>query len=296
MKKEVFQANFYIAIMKKIFSLLLLLLPLLVLAQSTQQVMVLEYNGKEQKTPLEGVSISVQNAASALSDAQGQLTLQFRTLKAGDAVQLRRIDLAGYEVFNQEAVDAWTISPAKSFSLILCRSDRFKNLCEQYNAAASASYERQLKKDKVALEKLRKEGKLKQQEYESQLAAIEQLYYEQLDNLENYVERFARIDLSEISAEEQKIIELVQQGEIEEAIRLYEEMDLLGKYKKQSEEILSVRQTHIELQQIKNQKEEARDSLANVLRQQIELYEQQGNQLKADSLRQSLQLNNDFLR
>lgn len=278
MKKPLFFLAFF----------LLVIVPSLVIAQSTQQVKVLEYNGKEQKTPLQGVSLSVQNAASAMSDAQGQLTLQFRTLKAGDAVQLRRIDLAGYEVFNQEAVDAWTISTQREFTLVLCRSERFKDLCEKYNAAASASYERQLKKDKAALEKLRQEGKIKQQEYDAQLAALDKQYNEQLDNLENYVERFARIDLSEISEEEQQIIDLVQQGEIDEAIRRYEALDLLTKYQQQSAEIQSVRNTRTELQQLGEQKAEARDSLIEVLRQQIKLYQQLGDQQKADSLQQYL--------
>lgn len=257
-------------------------------AQSTQQVIVLEYNGKEQKTPLQGVSLSVQNAGSAMSDAQGALTLQFRTLKAGDAVQLRRIDLASYEVFNQEAVDAWTISPQRPFTLVLCKSERFKALCDQYNAAASASYERQLKKDKAALEQLRQEGKIRQQEYDQQLTALEQQYNEQLDNLENYVDRFARIDLSEISEEEQQIIELVQQGEIDEAIRRYEMLDLLAKYQQQSAEIQSVRATRSELKELSEQKAEARDSLILILREQIKLYEQLGNEQKADSLRKAL--------
>lgn len=262
--------------------------PVLIFAQATQQVQILEYQGKEQKTPLAGVSLSVQNAASVMSDAQGKLTLQFRTLKAGDAVQLRRFDLSGYEIFNLEAVESWTISTQRTFTLILCRSNKFKELCDKYNAAASASYERQLKKDKAALEKLRQEGKIKQQEYDSQLAALEKDYNDQLDNLDNYIDRFARIDLSEISEEEQQIIDLVQQGNIDEAIRKYEELDLLSKYQKQSEELLSVRSTQHDLQQLSIQKGAARDSLLNVLNQQIQLYEEQGLQQKADSLRQSI--------
>lgn len=262
--------------------------PVLIFAQATQQVQILEYQGKEQKTPLAGVSLSVQNAASVMSDAQGKLTLQFRTLKAGDAVQLRRFDLSGYEIFNLEAIESWTISNQHTFTLILCRSNKFKELCDKYNAAASASYERQLKKDKAALEKLRQEGKIKQQEYDSQLAALEKDYNDQLDNLDNYIDRFARIDLSEISEEEQLIIDLVQQGNIDEAIQKYEELDLLSKYQKQSEELLSVRSTQNDLQQLSIQKGAARDSLLNVLNQQIQLYEEQGLQQKADSLRQSI--------
>ena len=267
---------------------LLLALPTWLKAQSTQQVRILEYNGKEQKTPLPGVSLSAQNAASAMSDAQGEVTLQFRSLKAGDPVQLRRVDLPGYEVFNLEAVEAWTIAPQRPFTLVLCRSERFKELCDKYNAAANASYDRQLKRDRQALDKLRKRGKLQQEEYEAKLKALEQQHNEQLDKLESYVERFARIDLSEISTEEQLIIELVQQGKIDEAISRYEELDLLAKYQKQSEEIGSVRTTRQELQNLGTLKAEARDSLLVTLLQQIRLYEEQGLQQKADSLREAV--------
>lgn len=276
-----------------IFCLLLsLLFQLELQAQSSQQVQILEYNGKDKKTPLQGVTLSVQNAASTMSDEQGAMTLQFRSLKAGDAVQVRRIDLAGYEVFNQEAIDAWTISPKKVFTLVLCKSERIKTLCEQYNSVASESYARQLKKDKEALNRLKAEGKLNQQNYEKRLQELEEQYNSQLDNLENYVDRFAHIDLSELSDEEQKIIELVQQGEIDKAISLYEEMDLLAKYQQQSKDLKSVRSSITDLDSLSQQKNESKDELVKILKQQIELYEQQGEQAKADSLRQVIEKDN----
>ena len=58
-------------------------------------------------------------------------------------------------------------------------------------------------------------------------------YDRQLDDLDNYVDRFARIDLSELSVIEAEIIELVQRGEIDKAIRLYEQQGLEEKYKQQ---------------------------------------------------------------
>lgn len=257
-------------------------------AQSSQQVLVLEYMGTEQKRPLEGVSLSVQNAATTMSDASGQLMLQFRSLKAGDAVQLRRVDLSGYEVFNQEAVDAWTISPSRPFTLVLCQSEKFRALCEKYQATAIASYQRQLERENAAVAKLLKEGKIKKQEHDEKLAALARQYNEQLDNLEMYVERFARIDLSEVDAEEQQIILLVQEGEIDEAIRRYEELNLLARYQQQSAEINEVRHTQQQLHNLGQQKAEAADSLRQMLLKQIELYEQQGQQAKADSLRRQL--------
>ena len=228
------------------------------LAQSTQQVKVVEYNGREQKTPLAGVSLTVQNAGSTMSDDQGSLTLQFRSLKAGDPVQVRRLELSGYEIFNQDAVSTWTISPQRTFTLVLCKSERFKALCDQYNAAASASYERQLKRDRQKLEDLKKEGKLKDAEYAQQMSALEDQYNHQLDNLENYVDRFARIDLSEIGTQEQRIIDLVQEGNMDEAVRLYESGDYLGKYQAQVRDIQEIDRAQVRLAQIEAEKMQSR--------------------------------------
>ena len=76
------------------------------LAQSVQSGLVLEYNGSLQKTPLSDVVITAGNAPIVTSDAEGQFSLSFRTLHAGDAIQFRRIERAGYEVMNTEALEA----------------------------------------------------------------------------------------------------------------------------------------------------------------------------------------------
>lgn len=263
--------------MRKYISLVILLVyPLLLLAQSQQQVVVREYKEKSQKTPLEGVSLSVQNAGSSMSDAQGMMTLQFRTLKAGDQVQVRRVDLTGYEIFNKDAVDQWTISPQQTFNLVLCRSDRFKQMRDQYMRVSSASYERQYKQDQARLAALRKENKLQEEAYQQQLADLENNYYEQLDNLENYVDRFARIDLSELSSQEQRLVELVQEGKIEEAIELYESADYLSQYNAQVKDIQQINRAQAALAKVEAEKLEARNKVQAAITRQVQTYQLAG--------------------
>lgn len=259
-----------------LFPILLLFLPLLLVAQSQQQVQVREYKEKAQKTPLEGVSLSVQNAGSTMSDAQGLMTLQFRTLKAGDQVQVRRVDLTGYEIFNSDAVEQWTISPQKAFNLILCRSDRFKQLRDNYMRISSASYERQYKQDQARLAALRKENKLQEEAYQQQLADLENNYYEQLDNLENYVDRFTRIDLSELSAQEQHLIELVQEGKIDEAIQLYESADYLSQYNAQVKDLQEINRAQAALAKVEAEKLEAREKVQDAIHRQVLTYQLAG--------------------
>ena len=234
-------------------------------AQSVQSVQILEYNGTDEKTPVAGVSLTVGNAAAAMSDEKGLLTLNFRTLKAGDPVKIRRIEKTGYEVFNLEAVEQWVIAPKEVFQLVICKTDRIKALCDLYNQAANENYSKQLQQEKDRLEADRKAGRLKEEEYKAELQKTEELYAQQLENLDLYVERFAHIDLSQLTEQEQEIIALVQKGLMDEAILKYEQMDLLGKYQQQSKNIQQIRSTQDSLSVIHKEKSIARDSLKSTI-------------------------------
>ena len=234
-------------------------------AQVEQKIQVMEYNLKQQKTPLNLVEVAVNNAGSVSTDAQGRATLRFRTLKAGDKVQVRRLEKAGYEIFNKEAVEQWTISGSNTFTIVLCKKERFKELCDNYNKVASASYDAQFKKEKSRLAAERKAGKLKEQEYQQKLQELSNQYEEQLENLDNYVDKFARIDLSELSQEEQAIMDLVEQGKIDEAIARYEDMDLLGQYRQLTDDINQMAFAKGSLSKARVAKAKARDSLKVVI-------------------------------
>lgn len=257
---------------KLILTLLLTLSFTALYAQTNQSVSVKEYNGKNKKSPLGQVSVSVTNAGAAMTDANGSATLRFRTLKAGDKVDVRRIEKAGYEVFNKDALDQWTISATNTFNIVLCRSDRFKAMRDDYMRLSSASYERQFKKDQAKLEAERQAGKLKEEEFQQQMQDLQDEYDEQLENLENYVEQFSRIDLSEISSQEQKIIALVQEGKMDEAVALYEKHDFLGRYEKETKEIEKIDAATKRLQEVEERKRKERAEVQAAISRQVATY------------------------
>lgn len=199
-------------------------------AQIVQKGTVKEYNEKAEKTPLVGVEIKVRSAGSTVSDDKGDFLLNFVTLKPGDKVNVRAIEKLGYELFNKEAIEQWNINPKNPFLIVMCQTAKFKKIRDNYERLSSASYAEQLKKEQRALANLKETGKIKEAEYQKRLAELQERYELQLDNLSNYVDRFARIDLSELSQIEQDIIELVQQGKMEEAILKYEEQNIVEKY------------------------------------------------------------------
>ncbi|MDE6023154.1 MAG: hypothetical protein K2G13_06590, partial [Muribaculaceae bacterium] len=101
-------------------------------AQTVQKGTVQEYNEKSKKTPLAGVELRVRNAGSSISDKNGNFTLNFAIGKPGEHVDFRSIEKKGYEIFNKEALSQWNINPNKPFVIVMCRSDKFKKIRDNY--------------------------------------------------------------------------------------------------------------------------------------------------------------------
>lgn len=230
-------------------------------AQCVQKCVVMEYNETEKKSPLGGVEVLVINAGSTISDSNGNVTLKFRTQKPGDKVTVRRIEKSGYEIFNKDALTQWNITKEGVFQIVMCRSDRFKQIRDNYFAISSASYAKQRKAEEAKLQALKKQGRIKQAEYEKEIARIEEEYEQRLMDIDAYIDRFARIDLSELSAEEAKAIELFRNGDIEGAIKAYEDMKLEEQYFQSVKNYLKAERAADSLGVIQKKHEELRDSI-----------------------------------
>lgn len=212
-----------------IITTILILSALAVGAKTVQTGVVREYKGKAKKTALAGVELQVYPAQSTASDRNGNFRLEFLTLKPGERINVRRIEKEGYEIFNKDALEQWNLNPTAPFMIVMCRSNMFKQLKDTYYKNSGERYARQYRKAQDELKRLKDQNKIQQKEYIERLEQLEQEYGRQLENLDNYVDRFARIDLSEISPVEQEIIELVQAGKIDEAIAKYEELNAKDK-------------------------------------------------------------------
>lgn len=262
----------------------ILLATVCVNAQTVQLGVVKEYNEKDQKTPLAGVELNVRSAQSTVSDKKGDFSLNFLTLKPGEKINVRRIEKLGYEVFNKEAIEQWNLNPTTPFLIVMCRSERFKKIRDNYEKVSSTSYARQLKKEEAYLAKLKADGKLKEEDYQKQLFKLREDYENQLDNLDSYIDRFSRIDLSELSAIEQEIIELIQNGKIEEAITKYEEQNFVDKYAQEVSQIREISNAIDKLEDVKFSKEFARDSLLASINRQIETLKIAGGKENLDKI------------
>ena len=192
--------------------------------QTKQQGVAYRYNGKQQRTPLGNVTISYDaDKRSTLSNENdGTFTLLLDGRKMGDRIGLVTVRKREMMVFNQQAVDEWSIRK-EPLCLILCNADEFErqkeNLINIGKREAKKKYDRQ----KAELEEKLSASQMKQQEYE---AALDKAY----DELERFQKKvgkyagiFARIDESDLDTLAQRALELFNQGEVDEAIRLFEE-------------------------------------------------------------------------
>ena len=255
---------------KVVLTILVLAITLTAMAQATQPCIVKQYNQKQQKTPLAGVQVEVRGAQTATSAANGALSLQFATLKPGDRVPFRAATKAGFELMNKTAVEQWNISrDQKPFEIVLIQSAYFTQLKGNLKQSSVDSYHKKYEQTLAELERQKKEGKLKEQEYYDKLNELEDRYDNQLKNLDAYVDQFARIDLSELSEQEQQFIELAHAGRLDEAAEAYNALNAAGKYITAVENVRKLNEDIAKLEDEKAQQQEAAKTFFAMLQRQV---------------------------
>ena len=255
---------------RPILTLIILATALTAVAQATQPCIVKQYNQKQQKTPLAGVQVEVRGAQTATSAANGSVTLQFATLKPGDRVPFRAATKAGYELMNKTAVEQWNISrDQKPFEIVLIQSAYFTQLKGNLKQSSVDSYHQKYEQTLAELERQKKEGKLKEQEYYDKLNELEDRYDNQLKNLDAYVDQFARIDLSELSEQEQQFIELAHAGRLDEAAEAYNALNAAGKYITAVENVRKLNGDIAKLEDEKARQQETANAFFAMLQRQV---------------------------
>lgn len=228
---------------------LLVFIGIMAMAQSTQPCIVQRYNQRNAKTPLEGVELIVNGAGSVISDDSGKLTLVFNTLKPGAKVELVRAYKAGFEVFNTSDVEQWNISlDQRPFYLVMADSKFLSNYKAKLRQTSEDSYLAKYHQALAEIATLKNNGRLKEEEYNRRLNEITQNYQTSLTHLEGYINQFAHFDLSAVTEEEQRILEMVEKGKIDEAVKAYEAMNISGKLRQAIEKKAAITRAKTQLE------------------------------------------------
>ena len=199
-------------------------------AQSvTQKGMVYKYNGKNPRTPLGGVYIKVSMADSGvISNDDGTFTLVLNNLKMGSRLGDVRVTKADMMIFNQHAVDEWTVRK-EPLCLILCDADEFQKQKQKLIAIGESQIKKKYDSKLAELKKQDEDKQLKIDEYYNKLDSLEKEYQNALKHMDEYADVFVRIDESKVDTVAQRAIELFHRGEIEESLRLLEQGNTLRK-------------------------------------------------------------------
>lgn len=250
--------------MKRIVSILVaLIIALPVLSQSIiQKGVTYRYNGKNPRTPIGGVYIKPISADNGVvSDASnGSFSVILKNLTMGARIGKVKVTKQGMMVFNQMAVDEWSVRK-EPLCLILCDANEFqkqkKNLIAIGEREAKRKYDNKL----AELKKENETQKIKLDDYYNQLDSLEKEYQNALKHMDEYADVFARIDESEIDSIAQRAIELFNNGAIEESIKMFEE----GNYLKKLDDALRVKSQTKSMRQLA-------DSVESLAERDIEKY------------------------
>ena len=196
------------------------------------------YNGKKQRTPLGGVYIKVATSPNGVvsQEQNGQFVLKLKDIKMGDAMGNAIVQKTGMMVFNKEEVNRWSVQ-RKPLVLIICDADEFQKQKEHLIAIGRNQAEKKYKQKIELLKAQNAKQQLSLDQYYAKLDSIEKEKNNALAHMDEYADMFARIDESEIDTLAQRAIELFNQGQLEESIKLFEQ----GNYLKKLDDALKVK-------------------------------------------------------
>lgn len=259
--------------MRILFFLLFHLFCFMVFAQSVETGFVKEYNGEKNKTPLAGVELSVAGAPSTISGSDGSYTLKFSVLKPGQTVKYNEIYKSGYVIFNKDALDYWRISNSqKTFVIVMCKESAFRELKKKFYGIIEKSYKDEyLKQEAIAKQTANDAANL-----ETQLKRLQKEYNEKLSNINTYVELFARIDRNEMDSTVARALILIEKGEIDKGIKVYEELRLVQQVEFQLDKWNSGENMRQAAEMMLSDSQRDLVVLSEKLQQQIGLYEMGG--------------------
>ena len=202
------------------------------LAQSVfvQKGITFRYNGKNPRTPLGGVYVKTATSPNGVvsDENNGVFFLKLQNIKMGDRLGRATVSKTGLMIFNQQAVDEWS-ARKEPLKLILCDANQFQKQKNNLISIGRNQAEKKYKKRLAELEKKNKAQQLTLDEYYAKLDSINRDRDNAEKHMDEYADMFARIDESEVDTLAQRAIELFNQGQLEEAIKLFEQGNYLEK-------------------------------------------------------------------
>ena len=202
------------------------------LAQVRQKGLVLLQNSG--RKPLSQVTILVSGAVPATSDSEGGFSLHFATRKEGDAVRTIDVSKTGYELVNAKDVELWNISQTATFLVVMCPKGSLEESRRKYYKLGEDRYQRLYRQKLKELDRAIAEQKLQEADYQARLEEANRQLQQAMQRLDEFCDKFARINRDMLSELDKQAMALLDKGDIDAAIKVYEDAHLLETFKAKS--------------------------------------------------------------
>ena len=229
-------------------------------------------------TPVAGVEVVVQGGVPTLTDGAGTFILKLPHMESDDLLFDIRISKQGMEIVNLKEVEQWVASGDILYKVVLCPKGYIEQSRRKFYNIGKSYYQREYERK---LQELRVTRELQQADiatFEQEMSQLSQEYDKRMKLLDYYADKFARINKDELSAMERQAMALVEKGDIDGAIHIYEASGIVEQFSNKMAQRDSLQQS---LQ-----------TTRRLIKQQLEWYEKEGgsvSQEKAIQLKQALQ-------
>lgn len=229
-------------------------------------------------TPVAGVEVVVQGGVPTLTDGAGTFILKLPHMESDDLLFDIRISKQGMEIVNLKEVEQWVASGDILYKVVLCPKGYIEQSRRKFYNIGKSYYQREYERK---LQELRVTRELQQADiatFEQEMSQLSQEYDKRMKLLDYYADKFARINKDELSAMERQAMALVEKGDIDGAIHIYEASGIVEQFSNKMAQRDSLQQS---LQ-----------TTRRLIKQQLEWSEKEGgsvSQEKAIQLKQALQ-------
>ena len=197
-----------------------------VCAQVSQKGKVRIYNS--QNTPLAGVQLIANGAPATDSDSDGNFSLDFTENQPGTAISSPHIYKKGYEVVNKDVIDGWILSEKRPMDIVMAVKGTVEEQKNRYYAIAVDHFTKLRNRTVKEINDMYNRQKITAAERSLRLQKLAEENSAFMKRLDEYAEKFARINPDDVNTIEKQVLELVNNGKLTEAVELYNSSGLIS--------------------------------------------------------------------
>ena len=194
-------------------------------AQMSQKGTVQIFNSN--KSPLPGVQLTATDAPATDTDASGNFQFNFSKQKPGMAIASPNVYKKGYELVNKDMINGWILSEKRPMSIVMAPEGTIEESKNKYYSISVAHFSKKQEKAIEEINQLYIAQKISLQERSDRLKAMAEESRSFMNQIDQYAEKFARINPDDINAIEKQVLELVNAGKLSEAIELYNKSGII---------------------------------------------------------------------